>query len=58
MTEQERRTAQTSNDQAELNELALKLFHRLWGKDKDTSSYDKGDWMALQTVLLKLGVKV
>lgn len=58
MTEQEVRTAESSQDSTELRELAAMLFHRLWSKDVGTEGYDKQTWKALQKVLWRLGVKV
>ena len=39
-------------------EIARKLFHRLWGRDKEHSDYDKHEWSILQLMLNRLEVKV
>ena len=62
LSEMANHEAERSNLQA----LALHLFHRLWSLAKDRTGPDveipyhdeKRLWMALQTVLLKLGVNV
>lgn len=53
-----RQRTETMTGRKELQNMANHLFHRLWGMGKDRSPYSKDLWVALQTVLFRLGVEV
>ena len=36
------------------NERLWALFHKLWGRDQDHASYDKSQWMELESLILNL----
>ena len=40
------------------DEAIVTLFHRLWGKAKDSPDYDKREWQNLQLFFNSKGVKV
>ena len=45
-------------DEVELLHIAKRLFHGLWGMDKESVHYDKPKWCGLQVALNRLGVKI
>ena len=58
MTLAEREAINQTLAPKELQAVALRVFHQLWSRDHEHDDYDKNAWCALQTVLLRLGVKV
>jgi hypothetical protein len=58
MSDDERNRALEATSPEELQEIALRLFHQLWGRDQGRQGYNKRQWTSLQLTLNRLGVKV
>lgn len=55
---QDRAIVEAGTDREMIEKVALRIFHKLWGKQKDDEPYDKPSWGLLQLALNRLGIKV